>query len=241
MNHKLLVLGASSEVGLGLIQASDNLYDEIICHYHAHDEKLRELQKTMKTPLITLQGDFSSEVGISGFVTQLSKIEGITHIVHCPSIPLDLKAFKKTQWDDYQRLLEVSVHSIYEVLKLCLPAMIKNKKGKVVFVISSVTSGKSPAFMSDYVSSKYALLGLMKALATEMAPHQLCINAVSPSLIQTAFLKNIPELSIEMSAEGNPMKRNALVKDVVPMIKFLLSDEADFITGQNILVSGGEQ
>ena len=119
--------------------------------------------------------------------------------------------------------------------------MVKAKNGKIVFVVSSVASGQSPAFMSDYVTSKYALLGLMKALASEMAAHHVCLNAVSPSLTETVFLKNIPELAIEMSAEKNPMKRNAQVKDVVGMISFLLSEKADFITGQNILISGGEQ
>jgi 3-oxoacyl-[acyl-carrier protein] reductase len=241
MSQKLLILGASSEMGLGLIQASDTLYDEIICHYHAHDDKLRDLQKSMKTPLITLQGDFSNEAGILGFVEKLSRIEAITHVVHCPSIPVDLKAFKKTKWDNTKQMIDVSVHSIYEILKVLLPSMMKAKRGKVVFILSSYTSGLAPAFMSDYITSKYALLGLMKALSSEMASHHVCINAVSPSLTETVFLQNIPALAVEMSAEKNPMKRNALVKDIVPMIKFLLSDESDFITGQNILVSGGEQ
>lgn len=241
MSRKLLVLGASSEMGLGLILASDGLYDEIVCHYNAHDQHLRELQKSMKSPLVLLQGDFSSDAGITDFVERLAKIQGITHVVHCPAIPVDLKAFKKTKWLDTQHMIDVSVHSIYEVLKVVLPSMIKEKKGKVIFILSSYTSGLAPAFMSDYITSKYALLGLMKALASEMAPHQLCINAISPSLTETVFLQNIPALAIEMSAEKNPMKRNALVKDIVPMISFLLSDEANFINGQNILISGGEQ
>lgn len=240
MNRKLLILGASSEIGRALIQQVDGIYDELICHYNQNVSALIELQKSIKSPISLIQADFSQAESTASFIDELSKIQGITHIVHLPSVPLNLKAFKKTQWRDTQKLIDVSVRSIYEVLKVLLPSMIKAKSGKVIFVLSSVTSGQSPAYMSDYVTSKYALLGLMKALASEMAPHQLCINAISPSLTETAFLQNIPALSIEMSAEKNPMKRNAQVQDIVPMIQFLLSEEANFINGQNILISGGE-
>jgi len=241
MSQKCLILGASSEMGRALIMKLDNHYDELICHYHRHQEALLELQKTIKTPMTLIQADFSDDQSTAAFIDELKHHPEITHVVHCPSIPLDLKAFKKMEWASFDKLWKVSVRSAFEVSRAVLPSMVKAKKGKMVFVLSSVTSGQAPSFMSDYVTSKYALLGLVKALASEVASHQININAISPSMVETQFLEKIPPLSIEISAENNPMKRNARIEDIIPMICFLLSDEADFITGQNILITGGEQ
>jgi len=240
MSHKILILGASSDMGMALIQAIDGNYDEIICHYHSSDKALLELQKTLKTPLKMIQADFSSVESTKALTDQIALISDLKAVVHFPSVKLDPKAFRKTSWADTQTLIDVSVRSAYEVLKAILPAMTKARSGKIVFVLSSVTSGPSPAFMNGYVTSKYALLGLMKSLAAEMAPYQVCLNAVSPSLVETRFVSELPELTIALSADHNPMKRNAKLEDIIPSIKFLLSDEAGFISGQNIVISGGE-
>ncbi len=241
MNRKCLILGASSEMGRALIVKLDGQFDELICHYHRHNEALLELQKTIKTPMTLIQADFSDNQSTSLFIKELAQHPNITHVVHLPSIQLDLMSFKKMDWTSFDKLWKVSVKSAFEVSKAVLPAMVKAKSGKMVFVLSSVTSGQTPSFMSDYVTSKYALLGLMKALASEYASHQININAVSPSMVETQFLQKIPPITIEMSAESNPMKRNAGIEDIIPMICFLLSDETNFINGQNILISGGQQ
>ncbi len=60
-------------------------------------------------------------------------------------------------------------------------------------------------------------------------------------MIETKFLSNIPDLIIEKNAQDCPMKRNAAISDIVPMIQFLLSENANYITGQNIIISGGNK
>jgi 3-oxoacyl-[acyl-carrier protein] reductase len=125
------------------------------------------------------------------------------------------------------------------LLQSFLPKMAAVKYGKVVFMLTSYTIGIPPSAMAHYVTAKYAMLGLMKSLAAEYAGKQICINAVSPSMIETGFLSQIPEKIVEFTAQQHPQKRNALPSDVVPVIKFLLSDEAGFVTGINIPVTGG--
>jgi 3-oxoacyl-[acyl-carrier protein] reductase len=90
------------------------------------------------------------------------------------------------------------------------------------------------------VTGKYAALGLMKCLAAEYASYGIRINAVSPSMMETKFLSDLPSSVIELSAERNPQHRNARTSDVIPAIEFLLSDETGFITGVNLPVTGGE-
>ena len=135
--------------------------------------------------------------------------------------------------------MDIELRSIVMVLSKFLPLMAKDGVGKIVFVLSSVCSGVLPKALAHYTTTKYALLGLMKALAAEYADKHVSINAVSPSMTDTAFLSELPAKLVELSAAAHPLKRNASTKDIAPVIKFLLSPAADYICGANIPVTGG--
>ena len=79
----------------------------------------------------------------------------------------------------------------------------------------------------------------MKSLAVEYAKFGITVNCVAPSMMETHFLKDTPDLIVQAAAEDNPMGRNATPADVVPAMAFLLSDEAGFITGVTLPVTGG--
>jgi 3-oxoacyl-[acyl-carrier protein] reductase len=106
-------------------------------------------------------------------------------------------------------------------------------------VSSSVTRGVPPKFMSMYTVVKHAQLGLMRALASEYAESGVSINAVSPGMVETRFLENVPDMVKEMSAAAIPRHRNAQPDDVVDAIEFLLSSKAGYITGIELPVTGG--
>ena len=134
---------------------------------------------------------------------------------------------------------EVSVRSIFHILQSFMPHMSKQKYGRVVFMLTSYCLGLPPKYQSAYVTSKYALLGLMKALATEYDSKGITVNGISPEMIDTKFLSDLPDLIVEENAAKSPLKRNLQVDDVVPMLAYLLSDAAEAITGQNIAITGG--
>jgi 3-oxoacyl-[acyl-carrier protein] reductase len=106
-------------------------------------------------------------------------------------------------------------------------------------VLSSVTLGVPAKFMSGYTLVKYAQLGLLRALAAEYAGTSVNINAVSPYMVETQFLSEIPEKAREMAAAAAPEKRLATPAEVVSVIQFLLSSGSDFLNGANIPVTGG--
>lgn len=242
MNRKvLLVLGGSSDVGVSFIEKSYNEYDKIFAQYHSNNEGLKELQKQVGTKLVLIQADFLSETDVDSMIEFLLKSkEDITHVVHFPAPNIQNIRFRNLSWEIYQKDIDIQVKSIFKVLKIFMAGMSENKYGKVVFMLSSYVTNEPPKYLNHYVTVKYALLGLMKALAAEYAEKKININAVSPDMMETKFLLNIPELIVQANVESNPMKRLASVNDVVPTIQFLLSDEASYITGQNISITGGK-
>ena len=120
-----------------------------------------------------------------------------------------------------------------------LPKMAKLRKGKVIIILSSYVLGVPPKALTHYTTIKYALLGLVKSLASEYSDKNIQINAVSPSMIDTKFLDNINEKFVELNAYNHPLKRNATVDDIAPIIKMLISKESDYINGVNIPITGG--
>lgn len=239
MGKKILILGASSDIGIALIKGIHTKYEVVIAHYNSSFIELANLHKELGDKLQTVKADFSNESDTDEFIRYVKeKYAYVDHIVHLPAQRIIPRKFVKSVWGDMLLDINVQLGSVYKISQNFIPEMSKNKKGKLVFVLSSYTV-ITPKFMTPYTTIKYALLGLMKSLATEYADKNININAVSPSMIETKFLEDTPRLVIEQSAIENPMKRNACVCDIVPLISFLLSEEADYITGQNIVISGG--
>jgi NAD(P)-dependent dehydrogenase (short-subunit alcohol dehydrogenase family) len=190
--------------------------------------------------IIPIQADLTSKDAVDYLIKTVESIcDFPSNIVFIAAPKLVLNRFKDLKIDDFMMQIEMQLYSSIHLLVKFLPAMAKARVGKVVFVLSSYTIGTPPSSLAHYVTAKYALLGLMKSLSSEYAGKQICINAVSPSMIETSFLDQVPEKLIEISAHQHPLKRNGTPKDVAPVVSFLLSDAAGFLTGANIPVTGG--
>ena len=129
--------------------------------------------------------------------------------------------------------------NLIDILKPVNKDMKKDKYGRLLFMETSYVLGCPPRNVTAYTMVKSSLLALMKSLAIEYAQFGITANAVAASMIETNFLKDTSHLIVEMSAEANPMKRNAKVDDIVPAMMFLLSEESRYITGVTLPITGG--
>ena len=239
MKNIILITGASSDIGLSLIKSikEDCI---IVAHYNSNNSELLKLQKVVSNKIITIKSDFSSEKSIINMIDKIEGEIGIpSKIVHLVSPKTKNIRFKNDDWKNFQLQLNISLGSITIILNRFLPKMATNKYGKIVCMLSSYTIGVPPKAMSQYVTVKYALLGLMKALASEYASKRITINCLSPSMVNTKFLSDINERIIEFTAESHPLKRIAEVSDLIPSIMLLLSDDSNYINGINLPISGG--
>jgi 3-oxoacyl-[acyl-carrier protein] reductase len=235
----IFIIGASSDIGLDLIK---NIDEEalILAHYNNSNEKLLELSKTINNELITIRSDLSKEVEIKKLISTIEENHGTPNkIIHLAAPKFENIRFKDIAWDSFQNEIDISLKSIVLLLSSFLPKLAKQKKGKVVIILSSVVMNVPPKALTQYTTVKYALLGLVKSLASEYSNKNIQINSISPSMIETKFLNNINEKIIELGAYNHPLKRNAIVEDITPIIKMLISNESDYINGVNIPITGG--
>ena len=236
----LLITGASSDVGDNLINKVYKEFDYIIAHHIGDNENLLKWKEKLGEKLILIKGNFLDESDTYKFVEDIKNTGKIpTHIVHLPAGKYENIKFSKMNWEKFNTDINIAVRSLVIILNEFLPVMAKNKYGKVVVMLTSCTTNIPPKYVSSYVTSKYALLGLVKALANEYADKGIRINGVSPTMMETKFLQSIPELIVKQNAMNSPTGNNLSVDEVTPMFEFLLSDKSDAITGQNIAITNG--
>lgn len=239
---KYLLLGASSDLCRTFMEQHKwQESDEIIAQYcHSHD-KLEELKKEISAKMELRQADFSDEASTAAFVDKLKAEKFVpTHILHVPAVPIENMRFTEIDWADVEKQLNVQCRSLWLVLQAVIKGMAKAKYGKILLVLSSCSIGVPPKFLAGYVTTKYALMGMGKALASEYAPKGIQVNMISPTMMETKFLEHVYGGVVEQTAAANPLKRNASPEDVAGLIEYLFSDSNTFITGGNFPVTGGE-
>jgi 3-oxoacyl-[acyl-carrier protein] reductase len=242
MEKVLLLTGASSEVGMQLVQEIYRDYNKIYLQYRTMNDRLKQLLDTCDTSgiIVPIQADFMELSSVDNMVLKI-KESGIlpNHIVHLPAPKAYNKQFHKDQWKNYEVGWDISVRSIVLTLQAFIPNMVKSRYGRIVFMLTSNTQNYPAKYQASYVTVKYALLGLMKSLAVEYCDKGITVNGVSPDMMETKFIADIPEMIVKQNRENSPLGRNILVEEVTPLIRHMLSDAGASMTGQNIGVTGG--
>ncbi|MCR5798939.1 MAG: SDR family oxidoreductase [Lachnospiraceae bacterium] len=197
--------------------------------------------QTGNTKIIKKQVDLANPVSVKAMAEGLVA-EGVcpTHILHLAASNYDFMKIKKWDGTKARKDMEVTYFSFAEICSAFLPLMSKAGYGKVVAVLSSVTLGVPPKFMSHYTACKYALLGYLKGAAAEYAGKGININGISPGMMDTKFLSAVDERILEMTKENSHMQRLCEVGETVAAIEFLMSDAASYMNGANLNLSGGE-
>ena len=141
--------------------------------------------------------------------------------------------------EDVKETFQVNLFSTIQIIKQYIPVLKKNKKGKIIF-ITSLYASVSREERSSYTSSKHSITGLMKTLALELAPYNICVNAVAPGYVMTEMTKkNLSEKEIMEIQEKIPTKRFQKAEEIASAVLFLGSDKNESITGQTINIDGG--
>jgi NAD(P)-dependent dehydrogenase (short-subunit alcohol dehydrogenase family) len=143
--------------------------------------------------------------------------------------------------DEWNNVMNVNVRGVWQVSKAVMPAMRERQYGKIVN-IASTTALKGTPMMLHYVSSKGAVLAMTRAMAREVGDDGICINVVAPGLTMSEGVleKGVwTEEWIDRNVASRTLKRRAMPEDLVGAVLFLSSRDADFITGQTMVIDGG--
>lgn len=153
------------------------------------------------------------------------------------------KRFTNLTFAAWQRVIDVNLNGVFHCIQAALPDMLDARWGRIVNISSSSAHSGQP-FMAHYVAAKSAVNGVTKALALELGPSGITVNAVPPGFIDTPMLRAAEERrvlggTIQQHIERTPVRRVGRAEDIAAACAFLISEEAGYITGQILGVNGG--
>ena len=149
-----------------------------------------------------------------------------------------------TKWDEltldeFRRVLAVNLESAFLLCKACIPSMRAGNWGRIVNVTSRTFWLPVPD-MAAYLASKGGVIGLTRALATELGADNITVNVIAPGLTRTATMEaSTADAVLSMTANMQVIKRTQEPEDLVGLVSFLASDDSAFMTGQTLMVDGG--
>jgi len=167
----------------------------------------------------------------------LEKVQKIDFVVNNAGITRDNLLMRMTE-DEWDAVIAVNLKGVFNFSKAVIRHMISNRSGRIVN-LASVVGLMGNAGQTNYSASKAGVIGLTKSLAREVAARGITVNAIAPGYIATTMTDALPESIKKMFVDIIPMKRFGTPEEVANVVKFLVSDEAAYITGQVIGINGG--
>jgi 3-oxoacyl-[acyl-carrier protein] reductase len=171
------------------------------------------------------------------FTDILEEFERVDILVNNAGIARDNLMIRMSS-EDWQKVLDVNLTGAFNCSKAVLRPMMSQRAGKIVN-ISSVIGLMGNAGQVNYAASKAGIIGFTKAMAKEVASRGITVNAVAPGFIETRMTENLPDKARDALGEKIPLRRTGQPEDVAMAVAFLVSSEADYITGQVLNVDGG--
>lgn len=236
--QRLLITGAGSGIGRSLLErhVSNGASCVAMVRDAAEAHGLHGLLHADRVFAV----DLARLDDVAGVTRAALKVLGGLDAVACCAGVFDHRAGLATTRQDWQGVLDVNLSAAFETARECAAVMITQQRGSIVFVSSQIgLVGHRQA--AAYAASKAGLNGLTRALALELAPQNVRVNAVAPGPIDTPMTAEARADATRSAAllASIPLGRYGSAEEVAATISFLLSDAASFITGQILCVDGG--
>jgi len=190
---------------------------------------------------LTTVCDIASADSVAEFARQVQAQLGACDILVASAGIYPVLNFSETSWEDWRRVMSVNVDSLFHLCKVFLPGMVERRWGRIIAISSTTFHTGTPRFAA-YTTSKGAVIGFVRALATEVGEVGVTVNAIAPSLVRTRGTLAGPQGQLgwfEHTRELQAIKRTEEPEDLVGAVSFFASDDAAFITGQTLPVDGG--
>jgi|TARA_B110000467_G_C18325480_1_gene488635 3-oxoacyl-[acyl-carrier protein] reductase len=242
-NKRILITGANGTIGNSICKTFLKNNANLVLFYNNNSDNIDELKREsnpLKQEIESFQVDLSDINKIKKTMNEVLKTKSIDIFIHSVSLPLKIKKIVDCDWKEFEEHINLQTRSFFEISKAIIPGMKTKKNGKIVNILTSSVIGSPPNMLSSYVTAKHSSLGLSKSLAVELGSYGINVNCVSPSLIDDSLTSFMPSKLKEIIISQTPMKRLAKPLDVTNTVLFLCSNLSDFITGENIVISGGQ-
>lgn len=243
-----LVTGASRNIGKQIALTFAREGADLILNALKSQDALEQVAaqcRDLGAETVTVMGDVSDPASVSRIVADGMKTMKKIDILISTVAIRPYRSFLDISMEEWRRVFDVNLHAAFYLMQEVLPGMIKNGRGSIIALGGKAAMTGSPK-TAAVGAAKTGLLGLIRAVAAEMAPYQIRANMVHPGPTETQREQSAWQSASadKLKGESNilkniPLGRKATVDDIANACLFLASDEAAYITGEQINVVGG--
>ncbi|MBQ6236144.1 MAG: SDR family oxidoreductase [Clostridia bacterium] len=238
MKNISLITGASGGIGSAIAKRFAESGFAVVLQYRNNKESAEHTAATfpLGTDHLCIRCDLTDRIETQDLVSEIHKRFGtVSVLVNCAGIALPQKLFTQTTDEDYDSIFDTNVHAMMRLTRLLVDDLRQNH-GAVVN-ISSMWGVTGASCEVPYSASKSAVIGFTKALAKELAPSDVTVNAVAPGLIPTEMNAHLSPEDLNAFRLETPLNKLGTPEDVADAVFFLAN--ARFITGQVLCCDGG--
>ena len=239
MKKIAIVTGASRGIGREIAKQLARSEIQVIANYHRSEKEAYELKEELEKEHIEIdiiKADLSKREEAHKLVQfALQKYDKIDILINNAGIS-EYKMFTDETDEDWNRVINTNLYSAFAMSQEVLPSMIHHKEGCIIN-ISSIWGMVGASLEVLYSISKAGINGMTKALAKELGPSNIRVNAIAPGLIDTGMNANLSMEELQQLKEETPLGRIGTPDDISKCVKWLIEDT--FTTGQIISVNGG--
>ena len=241
MEKCALITGATRGIGKQIAITLAKQGYNIALNYRRENEELENTKKEIEeigVQVLAVKGDVANFEDCESFVKKtIEKFGQIDVLVNNAGITKDMLLMRMKK-EDFEQVIDTNLVGTFNVTKNVVPYMMKARSGRIIN-ISSVVGISGNAGQTNYSASKAGIIGFTKSLAKEIASRNILVNAVAPGFIETNMTDVLKDEIKQEIAKKIPLKRMGSAQDVANVVKFLVSDDSSYITGQVINVDGG--
>jgi acetoacetyl-CoA reductase len=226
-------IGAAIATGLGKEGAT------VVINYNHSDKEAQAIVEKIEefgSTAIALQADISDADATRVFIEKvLEKFGRVDILVNNAGITRD-KTFKKMSFEEWHKVIDTNLSSVFNTCKIALPSMLEQKYGRIINISSVI--GQAGGFgQTNYAAAKAGLIGFSKSLALETARGGVTVNCICPGYIATEMVNAMPENVREAIIALVPMKKLGAPEEISKGVIFIC--ESEYMTGQSLNLNGG--
>ena len=226
----VLITGGSRGVGAAAVRRFCALGHRVRFFYVSSHEKALAL--AAETGAEAVQCDVADPAAVAAGVVAFGPVDVLINNAAIAHYGL-ISQIGEEMW---QRLFAINVHGVYHCVNAVLPGMLRQQRGCIIN-LASMWGQVGASCEVCYSATKGAVIALTKALAKELAPSGIRVNAIAPGVVLTDMVASVDPESMEALREETPLERHGTTEDIVQAMEYLT--EASFVTGQVLAVNGG--